>query len=297
MLGRRGNSIITYPVVVDVRGATTAAESFRYIHEHPMSESSGLRLGSMRAHCSEPEWQTRVDLAACYRLVELYGMSDMLANHISARVPGQPDAFLINAYGMLYEEITASSLIKVDYDGKILNTPDFGSLAYGVNQAGYVIHSAVHAARPDVDCVIHVHTWASMAVSSLECGLLPITQTAMRFLKIGYHDYRGVVLSIDEQKSLVRDLGSAEALILRNHGALVVGRTIGEAFNWTHRLELACRAQLAAMACNAKFVAVSQSVLEETWSNYQPRTRRAYGVMEWHALLRRLDKIDPSYRD
>ena len=251
----------------------------------------------MRAHCSESEWQARVDLAACYRLVELYGMSDMMANHISARVPGEPGAFLINAYGMLYEEITASSLIKVDHDGKILGTPDFGPLNYGVNKAGYVIHSAVHAARPEVSCVIHVHTWASMAVSTLQCGLLPITQTAMRFLKIGYHDYCGVVLNLDEQESLIRDLGAGEALILRNHGALIVGRTIAEAFNWTHRLELACRAQLAAMACNARFIDVPQSVLEETWSNYQPQTRRAYGVMEWPALLRKLDRIDPSYRN
>src|SRR5258707_12399552 len=120
-----------------------------------MSGSGDLRLSSMREHWSPEEWQARVDLAACYRLVELYGMSDMIANHISARVPGEPGAFLINAYGMLYEEITASSLIKVDRDGKILSAPDFGSLAYGVNKAGYVIHSAVHAARPDVDCVIH----------------------------------------------------------------------------------------------------------------------------------------------
>ena len=136
-----------------------------------------------------------------------------------------------------------------------------------------------------------------MAVSSLECGLLPMTQTAMRFLKIGYHDYCGVVLKLEEQESLVRDLGSGEALILRNHGALVVGRTIGEAFNWMHRLELACRSQLAAMACNAKLVPVSEAVLEETWRNYQPQTRRAYGVMEWPALLRKLDRIDPSYRN
>jgi ribulose-5-phosphate 4-epimerase/fuculose-1-phosphate aldolase len=261
-----------------------------------MSESDGFKLSSMRPQCSDAEWQARVDLAACYRLVALYGMSDMMANHISARVPGEQGAFLINAYGMLYEEITASSLLKIDHDGKILLAPDFGPLNYGVNKAGYVIHSAVHAARPDVGCVIHTHSWASMAVSALECGLLPITQTAMRFLKIGYHDYCGVVLNLDEQASLVRDLGNGEALILRNHGALVVGRTIGEAFNWTHRLELACRSQLAAMACNTKFVEVPQRVLEETWSNYQPQTRRPFGVMEWPALLRKLDRIDPSYR-
>src|SRR5438309_8400782 len=134
-------------------------------------------IPSLQGKVSPEEWQARVDLAACYRLVALYEMSDMVANHISMRVPGEDNAFLINAYGMLYEEITASSLIKIDHDGNILSTPDFGSLDYGVNKAGYVIHSAVHAARPEVACVIHAHTWASMAVSSLECGLLPITQT------------------------------------------------------------------------------------------------------------------------
>ena len=182
-----------------------------------------------------------MDLAACYRLVDLYGMSDMMANHISARVPGEAGAFLINPYGMMYEEITASCLIKVDHSGEIVWKPDFGALDYGINKAGYVIHSAVHAARPEVDCVIHTHAWASMAVSTLECGLLPITQTAMRFMKVGYHDYLGVVLDSREQASLLADLGRSEALILRNHGALVVGKTVSEAFNWSHRLQLACR--------------------------------------------------------
>jgi ribulose-5-phosphate 4-epimerase/fuculose-1-phosphate aldolase len=133
-------------------------------------------------------------------------------------------------------------------------------------------------------------------VSSLECGLLPLTQTAMRFLKIGYHDYQGVVLKTEEQESLLRDLGNGEALILRNHGALTVGRSVGEAFNWMHRLELACRSQLAAMACNSPFMRVPQPVLEETWNNYQPGTRRPYGLMEWPALLRKLDRIDPGYK-
>ena len=160
-----------------------------------------------------------------------------------------------------------------------------------------MIHSAVHAARPEVDCVIHTHSWASMAVSSLDCGLLPLTQTAMRFLKIGYHEYQGVVLDTAEQASLVADLAQSEAVILRNHGALVVGRTVGEAFNWMHRLELACRSQLAAMACNSPFRPVPPEVLEATWNNYQPGTRRPYGVMEWPALLRKLDRMDPGYRD
>jgi len=261
-----------------------------------MSNAHELTISSMKGKCSDEEWQARVDLAACYRLVEMYGMSDMMANHISARIPGEEGTYLINPYGMMYEEITASSLLKVDHHGNILSKPDFGALNYGINKAGAVIHSAVHAARPDVGCVIHTHSWASMAVSSLECGLLPITQTAMRFLKIGYHDYEGVVLNLAEQESIVRDLGNGEALILRNHGVLTVGRTVGEAFNWMHRLELACRSQLAAMACNSPLVKVAQPVLEETWNNYQPGTRRPYGQMEWPALLRKLDRIDPGYK-
>ena len=255
-----------------------------------------LNIPSMKDKCSHAEWQARIDLAACYRLVEFYGMADMMANHISARIPGEEGVYLINAYGMMYEEITASSLLKVNHHGDILSGPDYGALAYGVNKAGAVIHSAVHAARPEVGCVIHTHSWASMSVSSLECGLLPLTQTAMRFLRIGYHDYQGVVLNEAEQESLVADLGSGEALILRNHGVLTVGRSIGEAFNWMHRLELACRSQLAAMACNTPFKPVAQQVLEETWNNYQPGTRRPYGLMEWPALLRKLDRMDPSYR-
>jgi ribulose-5-phosphate 4-epimerase/fuculose-1-phosphate aldolase len=255
-----------------------------------------LTIPSMKDKCSPEEWQARIDLAACYRLVHLYGMSDMIANHISARVPGE-ESFLINAYGMMYEEITASSLVKVDLAGNILAKPDFGALDYGINRAGYVIHSAVHEARPEVACVIHTHSWASMAVSALDCGLLPITQTAMRFLKIGYHEYQGVVLDDKEKASLIADLGGGEACMLRNHGALVVGNSVGECFNWTHRLELACRSQLAAMACSTPLRAVPQDVLEETWNNYQPGTRRPYGLMEWPALLRKLDRTDPSFRE
>jgi ribulose-5-phosphate 4-epimerase/fuculose-1-phosphate aldolase len=251
-----------------------------------------MHIASMKARCTAQEWQARVDLAACYRLVDLYGMSDMMANHISSHVPGEPGAFLINAYGMMYEEITASSLIKVDLQGNILTKPDFD---YGINRAGYVIHSVIHAARHELACVIHTHAFASMAVSALQCGVLPITQTAMRFLKVGYHDYQGVVLDESEQASLLADLGDREALILRNHGAIVVGRSVGEAFNWAHRLELACRTQLAAMACHTPFVDVPRPVLEATWNNYQRGTRRPYGLMEWPALLRKLDRLDPSY--
>jgi ribulose-5-phosphate 4-epimerase/fuculose-1-phosphate aldolase len=262
-----------------------------------MTAPGVLNIKSMQSLCSEAEWQARVDLAACYRLVAHYGMSDMMANHISSHIPDEKGAFLINPYGMMYEEITASCLIKVDDEGNILSKPDFGDLNYGVNKAGYVIHSAVHRARPDVACVIHTHSWASMAVASLACGLLPLTQTAMRFLKIGYHDYQGVVLDTAEQASLIQDLGQGEALILRNHGALTVGKSIGEAFNWMHRLELACRAQIGAMSCQSPLLELSPTVLEETWNNYQPSTRRPYGLMEWPALLRKLDRMDPSFRD
>src|SRR6185437_1700549 len=161
------------------------------------------------------EWETRVDLAAAYRLVDLYGMCDLHLNHISARVPGNEEHFLINPFGMMYEEITASSLIKVDHDGKIIANanPD-----YGINLAGYVIHSAIHAARPDVACVLHTHTNAGMAVSTLKCGLLPLTQTAMRWSRIAYHDFEGVAVELDERERLVADLGDAEVMILRNHG-------------------------------------------------------------------------------
>ena len=262
-----------------------------------MTNVPRVTLHSMKDKVSPAEWKTRVDLAACYRLVAHYDMSDMAANHISAAVSGEENAFLINAYGMLYEEITASSLIKIDLDGNILCKPDFGDLNYGVSKAGYVIHGAIHRARHDVACVIHTHTWAGMALSALDCGVLPITQTAMRFLKIGYHDYQGVVLDKKEETSLVRDLGDGEALILRNHGLLTVGKTIGEAFNWMHRLELTARSQLAAMATGAKLRRVPEPILHETYMNYQPQTRRPYGVMEWPALLRKLDRMDPSYKE
>jgi ribulose-5-phosphate 4-epimerase/fuculose-1-phosphate aldolase len=177
-----------------------------------------LRISSMRERVTPAEWQARIDCAACYRLVAHYDMADMMANHISVRVPGENGAFLINPYGMMYEEMTASALIKVDLDGTILDKPDYGDFDFGINRAGYVIHSAIHGANHEVDCVIHTHTWPGMAVSSLECGLLPMTQTAMRFTNISYHDYEGVVLNTEEQERLIRNLGSNNAMILRNHG-------------------------------------------------------------------------------
>jgi ribulose-5-phosphate 4-epimerase/fuculose-1-phosphate aldolase len=255
------------------------------------------KVASLRSNVSPEEWQARVDLAAAYRLVDLYGMSDLIANHISVRVPGEHDAFLINAYGLLYEEITASSLLKIDHEGNILAKPDFGSLDYGVNRAGFVIHSAIHMARPDVDCVAHTHTPAGMAVSAMECGLLPLAQTSMRFLQIAYHDFEGIADDVGERERLVADLGSHEAMILRNHGLLTTGASIPETFNAMHRLELSCKTQIAAMSCNTKLVDVPTQVVEATYLNYQPHVRRPFGVLDWPALLRKLDRIDPGFRD
>lgn len=249
---------------------------------------------SIRGKVSAAEWQARVDLAACYRLFDLYGLSDLTANHISCRVPGE-EAFLINPYGMLYEEITASSLMKVDRQGEVLYSPDFGDLTYGINRAGYVIHSAIHAARPDVGCVAHTHTVAGMAVSTLECGVLPLTQTAMRFFDTAYHDFEGIVLDEREQASLLRDMGDNCHLVLRNHGLLVATATVAEAFNAMQRFEQVCKAQLLTLACGQPLRAVAAEIVESVRRNYLPSTRRPFGVMEWPAMLRKLDRIDPGY--
>ena len=258
-----------------------------------------LPIPSMRDRVSPEEWSARVDLAACYRLVDLYGMTDMIANHISARVPGEEGAFLINAYGLFYEEITASSLIKVDFDGAIVSKPDFAALGqdFGINRAGYVIHSAIHRARPEVGCVIHTHTWPGMAVSAMRCGVLPLTQTAMRFAKVGYHDYESVAIDLGEQERLVADLGDADVMVLRNHGLIAVGPSIPEAFSNIFRLELACRAQIAAMSCATELLMPAEDVIARTNHLYRPNVRRPWGILEWPGLLRRLDRRDPSYRE
>jgi ribulose-5-phosphate 4-epimerase/fuculose-1-phosphate aldolase len=250
-------------------------------------------IPSVRDEVSPEEWDARVNLAACYRLVALWDMDEMIANHISVRVPGAQDHFLINPYGYLYEEITASSLIKVDLDGNTVWQPAFD---YGPSRTGFVIHAAIHRARPDAHCIIHTHTPAGMAVSCMECGLLPMTQTAMRFARVGYHDYRGVAVDTAEQESLVADLGDADLLILRNHGLLVVGPTIPQAFSNIYRAELACKAQVIALGSGQKLVMPSEEVIAHTNHLYRPEVRRPFGVLEWPALLRKLDRKDPSYR-
>jgi ribulose-5-phosphate 4-epimerase/fuculose-1-phosphate aldolase len=256
--------------------------------------------GASTTRQNDLEWEMRVDLAACYRLVDMFGMCDLHLNHISARVPGDEEHFLINPFGMMYEEITASSLIKVDLDGKIIanSNPD-----YGVNLAGYVIHSAIHRSRHDVGCVLHTHTNAGMAVSCLKSGLLPLTQTAMRWGKVAYHDFEGVVVDLGEQERLVKNLGDAEVMILRNHGLLAVGATIGAAFSNIYRLERACQTQLLVQACNAEISLPPQAIIGK--SNEQLRImpspdakgqRRPHGSLEWPALRRMLDRRDPSYK-
>lgn len=230
---------------------------------------------SAQKFSSEQEWQARVDLAAFYRLVDLWGMSDLIANHISVRVPGEPDHFLINPYGYLYEEITASCLIKVDLDGNVVWKPDFD---YGVNRAGFIIHSAIHAVREDAHCIVHTHTEAGMAVSALASGLLPITQMAMRFSRVAYHDFQGVVVHPEEQESLVRDLGDCELMFLRNHGLLAVGPTIPQTFDTIRRAERACATQLRAMAAGGELIVPAEPIQRETARMYDPSVRRPYGV-------------------
>ncbi|KAA0890861.1 class II aldolase/adducin family protein [Pusillimonas sp. ANT_WB101] len=241
---------------------------------------------------SQTEWETRVNLAACYRLMPLYGMSDLVYNHITARIPGTDDELLINPYGFMYDEITASSLVKIDLAGNILDNPHDD---HGINVAGYVIHSAVHGARHDVGCVIHTHSRAGMAVSAMEVGLLPITQTAMRFKDIAYHDYEGPAIDVDERERLVANLGTQDVMILRSHGLLVASPSIAEAFNTIYWLEMACRAQVDAMASGARLIMPPEAVINKTHHLYQPTTRRPFGLMEWPAMLRYLDRKNPGY--
>lgn len=259
-----------------------------------MSDLSQLNIPSLRGKVSAEEWQARVDLAACYRLVALFEMNDLVYNHITARVPGEEGRFLINPYGYAYEEVTASSLIKIDFDGKVVHDSGTG---YGVNHAGFVIHSAIHRARADVACVIHTHSPAGMAVSALRCGLLPLTQNAMFFGEIGYHDYEGPAIDLDEQARLVRDLGNNAALILRNHGLITAGSTVCEAFVVMHWLEKSCQAQLMAMACNAALNMPADDVVKRTADRYKPGQRRRITEVEWPAMLRMLERRDLTYRD
>ncbi len=237
------------------------------------------------------EAQLRVDLAACYRLIAMFGWDDLVFTHISARVPGDHHHFLINPYGMLFEEITASSLIKVDEKGEKVEPSD-----YPVNPAGFVIHSAIHAARPDVGCVLHTHTNAGVAISAQKEGLLPISQQSTLVIgSLGYHDYEGIALRDDEKPRLVADLGKRSAMILRNHGLLSVGATIPEAFVVMYALQKSCEIQLLAQA-GGTLVHVDPKIVEGASVNVGMVTRGVGAALVWPALLRKLDKLDPSFR-
>lgn len=244
------------------------------------------------------ETQARIDLAGCYRLIAHFGWDDLIYTHISARVPGTHDRFLINPYGFLYEEITASSLVKVDLAGRIVeNTP------HSINPAGFIIHSAIHGARPDVGCIIHTHTPHGVALSGLEEGLLPLNQWSMQFHgRVAYHPYEGIAVDPDEQQRLIADIGTKDILILRNHGLLVCGRTIPDAFKKIYYLERCATAQLAAMAAG-RSVSVPQPVIDKTAQQYAEYGRYERdgdqfkaGEREWQALRRLLDRRYPDYQ-
>lgn len=250
-----------------------------------------------RDRISAEEWQMRVDLAAAYRLVDHFGWSDLLGTHLSARVPGEENAFLINPYGLLFEEITASSLVKVDEDGNILSETD-----YSINPAGFTIHSAVHMARPEVACAIHTHTAAGIGVATQKDGLLPLTQNALIVIaQTAYHGYEGIATDLDERARIAADLADNNVLILRNHGLLTVGRSVGEAFVWLYRAERACQLQLAFQQSGAEPNPIPEEVQQTTIARNREaisdQGRRPIGKLEWPALLRKLDRIDQSYKE
>jgi len=250
-----------------------------------------MDIVSLQASVSPEEWQLRCDLAACYRLVASYGWSDLVFTHISARMPGPEHRFLINPYGMLFEEITASSLIVVDQQGNKLTESPFP-----VNPAGFVIHSAIHAVRDDAQCVLHTHTRAGVAVSAQKSGVLPISQQSTFVLaSLAYHDYEGVALRDDEKPRLQDDLGQANFLMLRNHGLLTVGTSIADAFLHMYIFEATCSIQIAAQA-GGDLTKVDPQIVEGIADSTHKQTSGMGGAFIWPAMLRKLDRLDPAYR-
>ncbi|MFK8030436.1 MAG: class II aldolase/adducin family protein [Gammaproteobacteria bacterium] len=247
---------------------------------------------TVKQQVSAEEWQTRVDLAACYRLVAMHGWDDLIFTHISAAVPGPEEHFLINPYGLMFEEITASSLVKVDLHGnKVVESP------YPINPAGFVIHSAIHEARHDVGCIIHTHTTDGVAVSVQEHGLLPLNQAALfPCISLSYHDYEGVALLDDEKPRLVADMGDTAFLILRNHGLLTAAATIPDAFLQMFIFEKACVTQIKAMSGGAKLIEVDQRIQAGMKQQVVEVTKGLDGKLAWPGLLRKLDRLDTSYK-
>jgi ribulose-5-phosphate 4-epimerase/fuculose-1-phosphate aldolase len=254
-----------------------------------------MAMTSLRAEMPSAEWEQRVALAACYRLLAHYRMTDLIYTHSTVRVPGEPGRFLINPYGYRWEEITASSLVKIDIDGNKV-----GDSPHRVNPAGFTIHSAVHMARHDAACVIHTHTRAGMAVSAMKDGLLPISQIALQFYgRLGVHDYEGVALDLDERQRIIADLGASNCgVILRNHGLLTVGRTVAEAFQLMFYLDRACEVQVSALSMGRELVIPPPTICEKVG---QQSDQMAFDdgdlQLEWAAHLRMLDALDPSYRN
>jgi ribulose-5-phosphate 4-epimerase/fuculose-1-phosphate aldolase len=248
---------------------------------------------TVRNQVSDEEWDLRVDLAACYRIIAMYGWDDLVFTHVSARVPGDEEHFLINAYGMMFEEMTASSLVKIDLMGnKVLDSK------HPVNEAGFVIHSAIHEARHDVGCVLHTHTRSGVAVSTQSNGLLPLSQISLFPLtSLAYHDYEGVALNETEKPRLVADLGSKNAMILRNHGLLTAGSSIADTFLFMYALETACQIQLVAQSSGSELIRVPQPIVDGMSAQAEQVLQGLGGQLVWPGLLRKLDRNDSSFRD
>ncbi len=249
-------------------------------------------LSNVRDKVSAEEWAVRVDLAACYRLVGHFGWDDLIFTHISARVPGTHD-FLINPYGLMFDEMTASNLVRVDLSGKkTLESP------YEINPAGYTIHSAIHEAREDAGCVLHLHTMEGVAVSCQKAGLLPISQQASIVVQsLSYHDYEGIALNPEEKVRLQANLGDTRHLMLRTHGLLTVGRTVPDAFLAMFTFQRACEIQVLAQGNGAELINIPQSVLDTVPGYTKAVMRGAGSALTWPALLRRMDRIDPGFRN
>lgn len=246
---------------------------------------------SIKNQVSEQEWQARVDLAACYRIVAHYGWDDLVFTHISARVPGPEHHFLINPYGMMFEEVTASSLVKVDLQGNKVMDSEFD-----INPAGFVIHSAVHEAREDAKCVMHLHTNAGVAISTLKEGLQAYSQQSLFALSsLAYHDYEGVALNPEEKKRLVADLGTSNFMILRNHGLLTCGETIADAFVFMFLLQRASEIQLMAQATQSPMIEIPEPILQGIQQQAKQVTRSAGGALAWPGVLRKLNRTNPGF--
>jgi ribulose-5-phosphate 4-epimerase/fuculose-1-phosphate aldolase len=256
-------------------------------------KATRVGVSAVRQQVSAAEWDVRVDLAAAYRLVALFGWDDLVFTHISARAPGAERHFLINPYGMMFDEITASSLVKIDLGGaKVLESP------YEINPAGFTIHGCIHAAREDAHCVMHVHSLNGVAVSAQREGVLPISQQSLFVLaSLAYHDYEGVALNASEQPRLIGDLGDKSYLMLRNHGLLTVGASPAEAFLYMYLFETTCTIQLRAQSGGKQLIPISDSILGGIRAAAARVTRGQGSALVWPGLLRRLDRLNPGYGD